>query len=405
MLLLTLLFVLVASCSPPRPVASPAVDFLLVSGDSTYWVSTRAGGFRFRGAPLILARYDGRFHEIYVVDDDHSYQDALLVGQLVFSRDLITDDSTVIFTDTLVGRISRAYATAHPDLTPLDPDAPVDDDPALAASSEVTLLDMHGPYLSLEYHADTRRRPDPAFHTTWHAVVDMRTGRAVSLADLVGTADAAPIVARGRRDFDALLDSARKSRDELPDLVPILLREARFDPSSFTITQAGHHPAVQFAARLAGHRDVEDALTLAPEAINAPAWWAGIAATLPVAARGGGQEWVRPGYTVHAAGNIADSVLDVTIIDPARHVWHLGRVHTPLRHIFWLDRPPVDSTTRRALDRAFNDAALYDENVRAASLQFPPRAAPVFRAASDRGTPLPPQSARRRVERRRPTPP
>ena len=190
MLLFPLLLFLLAGCSSPRPSAPPAVDFLLVSGDSTYWVTTGAGALNFRGSPLILARYGGRFHEVYVADDDHSYAEALLIGQLVYSRDLITNDSIPLFTDTLVGRIWRTYAAAHPDLMPLDPDEPVDDEPGLTATSEVTLLDMHGPYLSLEYHADTRRQPDPAFHTTWQAVVDMRDGHAVTLPELIGTCPA-----------------------------------------------------------------------------------------------------------------------------------------------------------------------------------------------------------------------
>lgn len=405
MLLFALLLFLV-SCSTPRPSTPPAVDFLLVSGDSTYWVTTRAGGLDFRGSPLILARYDGRFHEIYVADDDRSYQDALLIGQLVFSRDLITNDSTPIFGDTLVGRITRAYVAAHPDLDPLDPDEPVNDDPTLTATSEVTLLDEHGPYLSLEYHADTRRRPHPSFHTTWRAVIDMRDGRSVPLARLAGPGPAAAAIDRGRRDFGALLDSARATRTELPDLVPLLLSEAWFDSTSYTIAPSGRTLAVQFAARLAGRRDAVDALLLAPVTLPppAPAWWADVAATLPVNAGNGAREWIRPGYTVRAVRDTADSVLDVTVTDSTHHVWRVGRVHEPLRHVFWLDRPATDSTTRRALDRAFNDATFYDDDVRVAGLARTPRAAPLVRHAALRSS-LPPRPAARRVERRRPTPP
>ncbi|MDE3172418.1 MAG: hypothetical protein KGN74_05045 [Gemmatimonadota bacterium] len=403
-LLLLLLFLI--SCSSPRPATPPAADFLLVSGDSTYWVTSKPGGLDFRGSPLILARYGGRFHELYVVDDDDSYQDALLIGQTVFSRDLVTDDSTPIFGDTLIGRITRAYAAAHPDLDPLDPDEPVNDDPSLTATSDVTLLDEHGPYLSLEYHADTRHRPRPAFHTTWRAVIDMRTGRPVPLADLVGPAAAAAATARARRDFGALIDSARASRAELPDLVPLLLNEARFDSTSYTIAPAGRALAVQFAARLAGLRDAVDALMLAPVTVQPPpAWWPGVAATLPLRAGAGAWEWARPGYTVRAVRDTADSVLDLTVTDTARHVWRVGRVHEPLRHVFWMDQPRADSTTRRALDRAFNDATFYDDDVHVARLRRAPRAAPRFRIAAARASSSPPRSAARRVERRRPTSP
>lgn len=399
-----LLLLLLAACSSPRPAAPPAVDFLLVSGDSTYWVTTKAGAIGVRGSPLILARYGGRFHEVYLADDDHSYEDALLIGQFVFTRDLITDDSASIFTDTLIDRISRAYAAAHPDLVPLDPDQPVDDEPTVTASSEVTLLDVHGPYLSIEYHADTRRRPQPGFHTTWRAVVDMRDGRAVPLARLTDSSTASAIVARSRADFAALLDSARRSGGELSDLVPLLLDEARFDPWSYTITQAGRSPAVQFAARLAGRRDVEQTLLLAPVPISPwPAWWGEVASTLPTAAGNGTRQWAHAGYAVRTAADTADSVLDVTVADSTGHVWRVARVHRPLRHVFWLDQPRADSTTRRALEQAFNDAVFYGDDVRVAAFRRRPRAAPIVREAAARRPS--PRTAERRPERRRPTPP
>ncbi len=403
-LLLLLLFLI--SCSSPRPAPPRAVDFLLVSGDSTYWVTSGPGGLAFRGSPLILARYGGRFHELYVADDDNSYQDALLIGQLVFSRDLITDDSTPVFADTLIGRITRDYAAAHPDLDPLDPDQPVNDDPSLTATSEVTLLDEHGPYLSIAYHADTRRSPRPSFHTTWRAVIDLRDGRTVPLAALVGPGPAAAATGSARRAFGALIDSARASRATLPDLVPMLLNEARFDSTSYTIAPTGRTLAVQFATRLAGRRDAVDALLLPPVTIEppAPAWWPAVAATLPVSAGAGAWEWARPGYTVRAVRDTADSLLDVTVTDSTHRVWRVGRVHVPLRHVFWLDAPRADSTTRRALDRAFNDATFYDDNVHVAGLRRAPRTALLFRNAARRAA-SPPRLAVRRPERRRPTPP
>ena len=81
-----------ADVRPPRrrasPVATPcpdgarppAADFVLSAGDSSFWVTSEGGAIRFRGAPLELARVDGRFYELYVADDDRSYEDAVLSG-------------------------------------------------------------------------------------------------------------------------------------------------------------------------------------------------------------------------------------------------------------------------------------------------------------------------------------
>ncbi|HEY5220301.1 MAG TPA: hypothetical protein VIJ16_10865 [Gemmatimonadaceae bacterium] len=380
-----------------RSPAPPSVDFLLVSGDSTYWVTGTPAGVRVRGSSISLARYDGRFHEIYVADDDHSYEDALLLGQLVFSRDLLTNDSVSEFSDTLVKRIAHAYAVAHPDDAPLSPDDLVRDRPTVSASSEVSVLDVHGPYLSLEYHADTHQRPQPRFHTTWRAVVDLRVGHNVALRDLIGAEPATRVVAQGRQLYAAILDSAKSSERELPDFVPSVLSEVTFDEHSFALTQMGRRPAVSFAGRIAGRRDGDAALPLPAIPIDAQSWWADVARTLPVAAAQGASQWTTSAYTVRVRPDTADSVLDVTLVDSAQHVWNVGQVHAPARRVFWLDRPPVDSATRRALRRAFDEASLYDENARVAAAHLLP-ARSVFRAAS-RVRPSPPPTLRR-VERR-----
>lgn len=388
----------------PRRVAPPAVDFLLVAGDSTYWVTSESAALSMRGEPLVLARYGGRFHEVYVADDDHSYEDALLVGQIVFSRDLITNDSTVVFVDTLIARVARAYAATHPDAAPLDPDDPVNDRPLVTATSDVTLLDVHGPYLSLEYHADTRRRPEAGFHTTWRAVVDMRTGNPVRLDNLIGPAAASRVVDQGRLSYAALIDSARGRASELPDIVPIVLSQMSFDPGSFSLAQLHGEPAVAFAGRVSGNHDVPTVLSLPLLPIDSQAWWGEVRPTLPTPSAERGQRWVRPGYTVHAVADTAESVADVTLVDSTRHEWVLGQVHAPLRHVFWLDRPPVDSTTRLALQRAFDQAALYDEDARVARLQVPPAGAPRVRAAANVRQASSRPAVRRPVRRRTATP-
>ena len=66
------------------------MNFVLAAGDSSYWVTSTGGSVSVRGAPLELARVDGRFYEVYVADDDRSFEDAVLVGQRIYRRDLIT---------------------------------------------------------------------------------------------------------------------------------------------------------------------------------------------------------------------------------------------------------------------------------------------------------------------------
>ncbi len=399
---LPFLAALAAACSRSAP-SSPAAEFLLVSGDSTYWVASGPSGITVRGVPLMLARYGGRFHEVYVADDDHSYYDALLVGQLVYSRDLISKDSTLVFVDTLVGRIAGAYAANHTDEEPLDPDEPVADRPEVTATSDVSLLDVAGPFLSIEYHADTRLRPQAGFHTTWRSVIDLRVGHPVRVEDLVGPAEAARVVADGRRRYAAVLDSARSGGGPFGDVIRVVLSQVSFDEQSFELTHVRNRPAVAFAGRISGRRDGQGALPLPPIPLDSQAWWGEIRPTLP--ADGGGAEvrWTGPGYAVVARADTADSVADVSIVDAARHVWSVAQVHTPLRRVYWLDRPRIDSTTRRALDRAFNDATLYDENARVASTAPRPAGRAVARSAGY-VRPLLHSDARRADRRRTPQP-
>src|SRR5206468_3726919 len=94
----------VAGCraAAPRPVGKPpAADFVLAAGDSSFWVRSENGTVSVRGAPLELAHVDGRFYEIYVEDDDRSFEDAVLVGQRVYRRDLISGDSLLVYEDTI----------------------------------------------------------------------------------------------------------------------------------------------------------------------------------------------------------------------------------------------------------------------------------------------------------------
>ena len=118
-----LVFAASAACGGRgRAAAVPHADLIVATADSSYWITSGPQGLRVRGVPLLLARVDGRFREIYVADDDRSYFDAVLVGQRLWSRDLVRGDSLELFADTLVPRFADSYAKAHPDDTPLAKD-------------------------------------------------------------------------------------------------------------------------------------------------------------------------------------------------------------------------------------------------------------------------------------------
>src|SRR5437763_2134524 len=108
----------------------PRAEFLVATQDSTFWVTTTGSKIGARGAPLTLAQYDGRFFEVFLADDDRSYEDALLVGFRLYRRDLIQGDSTVVFEDSIVPRVAREYAKAHPSAHRLSPDEDGREDPA-----------------------------------------------------------------------------------------------------------------------------------------------------------------------------------------------------------------------------------------------------------------------------------
>lgn len=74
------------------------------------------------------------------------------------------------------------------------------------------------------------------------------------------------------------------------------------------------------------------------------------------------RRWDRKGYTLYVR-NAGDGSVSLTLRDRSRHSWPLFTVGDHPR-VYWLDNPPVDSAARRALGRAFNSAAAYDEAVK-----------------------------------------
>lgn len=394
------LLLALAACRPPSDPDTPpppAADFVLAAGDSSFWVTSVDGAVRVRGAPLDLARVDGRLYEIYVTDDDRSYGDAVMVGQLVYRRDLVTDDSLLVYRDTIVPRIARQYARLHPDDTPLAPDEDESEEPLWTAASTLDLEDVAGPFVSFSLHADVVRDDAPLWHTSRRGVIDLRTGGSATLAAVAGSASAA--VERARRTvMEATLDSVRVRGDEVSERAAAVLPHYRLDPASFSITTLDGAPAVSFALPGEGDGDAGHLLALAPIRIGEPAWWSSAASSLPVSSVDGLRDVWRHGryeVVVHYDPDRGDARL--ALRDSTSREFTVGRIPAPATRIIWLDHPPIDASTRRALTRAFDDAMLYDDAVRAVAWR---RSSAPRRHAAGASHPVthpPRQPARRRA--------
>jgi hypothetical protein len=166
----------------------------------------------------------------------------------------------------------------------------------------------------------------------------------------------------------------------------------RLDPASFSLTMLDGAPAVSFALPGAGDGDAGHLLALAPIPIGEPDWWSGAVTSLPVASAGGTRDvWRHADYEVVVRYDSLDGTGRLALRDSTSREWALGRVPAPASRILWLDHPSVDSASRRALDRAYQESSLYDDAVRTASL----RAAPSPRRLATRRVLAGARSARR----------
>ncbi len=166
--------------SSPSP---PAAEFIVATPDSTYWVSSGTQGIHVRAVPMTITRYGGRFHEIYVADVDRSFNDAVFTGERLYTRDLVTGDSTLVYDDTSVVKLASHHARSHPESLPLAADDDTPNDPAVIATGETDIIEVRGPYVLLE-HRSSFEHIGGEQHDTVRAVVNLRTGLAATRADL-----------------------------------------------------------------------------------------------------------------------------------------------------------------------------------------------------------------------------
>lgn len=362
---------LAGACAKPAP-PQPDEEFLVAAGDSTWWVQAGRLGVRVRGAPITLARIGGHFHEVYVTDDDRSFENAVFVSPRVFRRNLDTGDSTLVWEDSsFVGAVDE-YARRHPDERALEDDEDAPDEPETSNTAEFGMIDLHGPYLSYEVHTDVDDTGRPAWHTTRRGVLDLRDGRGVDVARLFGDSAATEALRTGRRSYLAALDSVVAAPGEGAKRAARALGDFRFDPSSFGLTDLDGAPAVEFHAPGRGQGTAGGTtLPLPPIQVPETGWWrASVRPELPSPDTTAGDEherWSHNGIAVEARYDSSATSADLVLLDGKGHEWRLARIGVPVYRIHWLGDQGLDSLGRRRLVRAFDEAAQYDESARMAA--------------------------------------
>jgi hypothetical protein len=217
-------------------------------------------------------------------------------------------------------------------------------------------------------------------------VIDLTNGRPASLAR-VAAGDVGPIRRRRTLAVAATLDSVRSGGDRIDRArTAALLGSYHLEPDGFTLTLVDGAPAISYALAGTGAGEAGHLLELPPIPIGEPSWWPDVAPTLPVGSADGTRDvWRHGRYEVVVRYDSSASVARLLLRDSTSREWPVGRVPAPALRIFWLDQPGVDSTARRALRRAFDESALYDEAARTASRHARP-ARPITRLVHGRRT-------------------
>ncbi len=362
----------VAACERiPAPPPAPPAEFLVAAADSVFWIRSDAEGIRVRGAPMVLAAVGDRFVELYVADDDHSFYDAVYVGQRLFKRDLITGDSMPLFADTLMRLLARSYAAAHPDERPLSPVEQGSENPRTIASAEIFVLDVLGPWVSYEYRTDVDVVGGPSMHGAKRGVLDLRSGAPSSLETLFGAPAARRIAAEARAQWGVIRDSLAIAAAGDEEILADLDRMS-FDPRSFILGVEGREPRVRFTVAQSGARQVGGSHELAPIAVEPPAWWDEVRDGHPVDAPFGERHWPRDEFVLVARPADGPAArVSLALRDAGGTEWRLGFVPAPVLRVMWLDDAAVAPGTREALVGAFNEAALYASDTRIVSRPVP----------------------------------
>ncbi|HEY0970682.1 MAG TPA: hypothetical protein VGE02_06890 [Gemmatimonadales bacterium] len=360
-----------AGASTPEP---PGAEFVVAAGDTSVWVRTGpdagSDGIEVRRAPITLTLLDGRFHELYVTEDDYSFHDALFAAQTVWRRDLVTGDSVIVHGDPTAPVLAIEYGHRHPDERPLEPEEEGAEEPAVMGVTEAWVVDVHGPFATVESFADLHPEGGESSHQVRLRVVDLRRGAELTLSDLLGDSVSAGVVARGRAAFAAARDSARATHarsDAAARRASVALGRFAFDERSFTLTSMRSGPGVVFHVPGTGGEADGHALPLAPITVPDGAWWREARDGMPVETTDGGVSvavWSRGSLAVEARRERDGDRL--VLRDSTGRAWRIASMAGAAQRVYWLDsRTGADD--RAALARAFYEATLYDGTLRAVS--------------------------------------
>ena len=355
-----------AGCTGKTP---PPASFLVVAGDSTFWVEQGGERLRMRASPLFLVRLGGEFSELYIADDDRSYRDALIVGQRIYRRDLVTGDSILLREDSTIAGLAAQWQSTYPNDVPLGPDEETEEEPSTVATTETQLLDVVGPYLSFEYHLDVDVNGHKDQHLTQRGVIDVRTGRQVRVEELVDAAAASRMYAEGAAALREAIDSIRKARDERAVRARSTIGGFRFDSTSFELLEGERSPEVAFLVPGRGPTAGGYALPLPSTPMPPPPWWSELRGTSPDVVNDALLAWSGQAYDIVVR---TDPTSDRAALEVrrGRRTWPVATIPQPVRRVHRLDAAS-DSSTRQALARAFDDAAGYSGDARTASLTHP----------------------------------
>jgi hypothetical protein len=335
----------------------------VANADSTFWVTADARGIRMRGAPLIVSRVGNRFHELYVADDEHSYYDAVFVGQRIFTRDLISGDSTELIADGEVAGLAARFAREHPDERPLGADEEGAEHPRTYAAAELRLIDVHGAFASYEHLTDIDITGGSSRHAAHRGVIDLRSGDEVTVADLFGGEAGARAVREGEAAWRAARDSLLANATSRTEAARKALEHFEFNAGSFSIASQERVPQVRFAVPGSGGRAGGMTLPLPPIEVATPAWWSAVRDGLPLGAESM-HRWPRERYELVARTDSTGGDRATLALRDGTQEWPIGVVRGPVHRVYWLDAPALTRAGRQALSRAFDDATLYSEETR-----------------------------------------
>jgi hypothetical protein len=367
------------SCSPaPRAGARPEAEFLLVSDDSTAWVHTSADTVVVKRAPMLVATLDGRLIEVYVADDAINFANATFLVSRIFRRDLVSGDSALVFADSTVLREAMAFVRAHPDAERLDEDEPAPDD-ARSFEASLTPLEVIGGTIGIEVHLD-RAVGELGMHDSYRATADLRTGRRLSLADVITPGAARASLAVAHRNFVDAIRIAGRRGGSVGTAASRAISALTFDPLSFSLARSGDSLATQFLVHseqvIDETRDTHR-FVLEPIRVAGPQWWPVARRALPVQLPDStsrfdvGAVALDVKYDAQVAARTSSGARIVT------------RMRGPVRRAIAIGDALIAPAGqwRRALERAFSESGYYSEQIRSASLRVRARSTAPRQAA------------------------